>query len=1159
MDQELRRRSSAPRVVLWLGSRFSRESFGALFDDLGRLPLIAAFSDSADRSVERALLDDRDRVDMRYPVGVANLEALEALTTGQLPIYYLGGAGQSGAGQNKRKAARLRDAMLGELDACAEQRPLYCALGIATGDELAEMLCNLGTYDVDAPLFVVGLPEDQYKRAIKESQGQPDETPVLPLLRTDDWPALRDWAIREQVRLFLGDAVPSVRMAPAGWGMVDVPLGPAFADASLKIDDAVRIVTTQALHAPPGADPNALFEAFMAPDERERARSAVDDHAEWHAIDAGIPLLRSGLRERVEKVAEVLRSAGADPLRNLPIVWLPTEPGAGATSMLHQIAHAVAKRGHPTLVVKQQAEGLSARAVSELLNELRAGAETALSRKRSIAETPPEVPALLVLDAPHAGTEGLEDLPDQLTRRERRQVVTLWALPVEPGHARLPASMDAHEWYSQHALVHSVRRPRKTDVFLEPLGCHVGADELKALERHARELREKHGIGRIELRDSASWQDFQRRSRFKGLGVIHDAVDAELVDQFTAPEELFWPSVFHFLTQRTLVDPHQHYRDALSAVQQALGRDGTALLLQIAKASHLGLPLPDTALRDFLAAEGEPRPDATEEPAGHQARGGKAEVTKERIDQLREVWRGGRKSPALATLDAYQRVRRIVYELERLNLVRSLVLNGFAWLRMTHRAVARALLVAACEPTAELDGLGLSGEVEHCKEVLSDRRGYEGLRQLLRALTLSQSNVRFCELISLAQLQGTGEDDREDWITGAGEQRLKAYEELSPAIHQASRALLHHHANVLRYSVRFKDLTREQRLQRLHQAEKLLNQALDQPWISGRKDEHPAHLLTTMGFVRLNQAAQQEQAEERVRLETAARDSFETALTMLPDTRHTRLGLSELLMRRAEAAYAQQTDAAVAEAAGMAARVLQLLELEPTNERHRWYATKERAHRLFGDEKAMVYLQRLQERGVEESFLIVAERCLGFGDVAGAIGWLQPITEGTKVARNLRAARRLAHVYAQHDAYSGLFSERHRLLASVESSGTPLTPDEEFQLACLDYQFGRYARGASRFSALRAGDRSRQVSLPAWVLADEQGRPAVFTGRISQRTEGPRGWIDVYSRASGEKLFYTQFFVRRFGNSRPGTALDVCIRFERMGAQAVPARSMSHG
>lgn len=1150
-DDELRRRSTSPRIVLWLGPGFQMDAHPELRKDLARLPLIATFTESTSTVFEQALVDIR-RLDARHPVAVTTTDTLEALLPGQLPIYYLSGA----AGDRFRspKLRRVhRDTLVSELSAIAEERPLYVALGVDGIEQVVDLMTDIGIYDADGPLMLLGTTDDCLAAALRRCGEDKEQIYVEPVASVAGWNELLQWCKGRQVDLLLEDAGATVRV-----GQIDVPLASIFADPSMKIDDRVRIVTTRALHAPPQEPRPALFEAFMAPDERARSKGALDDLAEWWAIDVGIPLVRPELQSRVNAVLGALEKGVPDGHGPAPICWLPTEPGAGATSMLHQIAHAVAKRGHPTLVVKQLADEVSARSISDFLVALREGARTVRQSAGDQDAIQTEVPALLVLDVPHSGTEGLEEVPERLTRSERRTVVTLWALNVEPGKVDVPAGQAKHDWYRRYATAQAVRKPLSSDVFLTPLRGELAVDELDALEQHARRLREKRGIGSIELKDRSTWQRFQRNASFHGRDVIADKEDSGTADDWLLAESLFWPGLFHFLTNRALVDPYQNYRQELHEVALTHGALGVTLLLQIAKCSVMGLPLPDTALRDFLRTH-LPRADSaapatSTPPVGS---GNEASRLASYVEALREHWTGRSRLPELTALDEHQQVRRLVVDFERRNLVRSLVLNGSAWLRISHRSVARALLDAACGPDSDLSELGLTQDLAECDLVLGQRRAYAGISRLLQSLDLTTTNVRFCELLSLMQLQGGDEGTHGEWASGEGEGRLEVYRKHLPAtILQASRALLHHFGNVLRRSTRASTLSEDEQRRRLHEAEKLLMRALDQPWISGRKDEHPGHLLTTLGLIQLHSSRLKgTQLAERQRLEALGRATLEEALTQVPDSRHTRLSLAENLVLAAERSAQSNDVGRRAEAAGLVARIMQLLEVSPTGVQQRWYETKKRAAGLFHHEEGMRFLQHLQERGIEDGYLLVAEICLSYDkpDIVGAIEWLRPLTDGARAGKNLRSVRRLAELYGRSDGHCLDFRTRHRLLSVLESSGISTTPDEEYQLAYLEYQLGRYAKGASRFAALRVGQRQKQVDLQQAMFLTDRGDVRIFNAQVKQ-SDGRRGRMDLFDLASRTKLFDTEYFGQQFDSLRLGATIEVAVRFSHSGTQAVPAR-----
>lgn len=242
----------------------------------------------------------------------------------------------------------------------------------------------------------------------------------------------------------------------------------------------------------------------------------------------------------------------------------------------------------------------------------------------------------------------------------------------------------------------------------------------------------------------------------------------------------------------------------------------------------------------------------------------------------------------------------------------------------------------------------------------------------------------------------------------------------------------------------------------------------------------------------------------------------------------------------------------------LAAECLQLLSVEPTGHHTRWYKTKVETAELFGDVQGREYLAGLRQQGVEDGFLLTAELMLAeeLPRVREAIDLLDPLVGGDEARKRPRTCRRLAQLMLELPDYECRFEDRYRLLALVESQMQRLTPHEEFQMACLAYQLGRYPEGRRRFAQLRNTGRGQDVAgrKRPYLVDLETGEPLLCRG-VVVRLEGGQGWMRLESEKDGRNLFEAPFTRRLFGDQVVvHRTYPAIVRFTEKGPKAVPAR-----
>jgi hypothetical protein len=283
-----------------------------------------------------------------------------------------------------------------------------------------------------------------------------------------------------------------------------------------------------------------------------------------------------------------------------------------------------------------------------------------------------------------------------------------------------------------------------------------------------------------------------------------------------------------------------------------------------------------------------------------------------------------------------------------------------------------------------------------------------------------------------------------------------------------------------------------------------------------------------------------------------------SALLEIPGSRHTRLALAEHCVRDAQQT-ARRGD--LQKAAALASEALSLLSVDPHGApgvEMRWFNLKAEAAGIFDGRERRAFLDALCEEGVEAGWLLKAELLIAQDNLPAwaAVELLAPQTQGNRASTGFRIARRAAELMATYPGGREQAAERYRLLKLVEDRAPTMTPDEEYQLACLSYQLGEYQEGKRRFAALRSSQRWRDVEFDGLFLSEPgTSVPRRFRGVVVQ-SEEHRGWFEVRDEQSSAKLFEAPFRARAFGDSRleKGAHRLISIRLNWQGPSAVPAR-----
>lgn len=1134
LTPELRSRLESPRIILWASPSYSPEQ--PLLGDLPRLGprLLAIYSET--EASTTALTSALGGIRARQTVTLASPRDLEAWKSDDLSIVALPPR-DIGDSRTRRIREKLLDHTLKQY---LGERPFVVGLGLDASDEdLRAFLEVIGDYDDATPVVLLGDPEALSQALDRVTV---DHRPHV----VTGWPSWEAFRLATEAARY---SLLTVEGPLVLVGEARVPLADVFEDPSLRLDGTWRLVTTRAAAPPPpGTDIRDLFRAFMDLNERRDARSADEDCLEWWAYLENIPLARPVAQQHTRAVLTELAGLKSSENKRPRVCWLPAEAGAGATAILHAIALEVARQGYPVLVLRQEARDADAEQVKEYLNSLRA-----LSRGGGEDEPDGrEHPALLVLDAQHAGLEHVEMLPDYLVRRHAFRVLTLWACNVAPGSDTIPHWVTPWDWFSDRLVGLKDLRPKKDDIFLLPaLPASASSTELTSLRDHVEALKTARHLDLPE-RTAATWEEFQRRQGFE-VDALLRATDLEATDkaavrhEFEA-ESLFWILLYHFLTNREADPVRAALRTRVDSI--LAGSFGVteadlvfSLLVEIAKASAWGLVVPESALVDWHS-----RPQEGTATAVDTAAGVGTISAAEAATRLKAWARGAGFGEAI---DPAAPVRRALDRLEEKGWIRRHTIGRSVMVRFPHRTLARIFLLVALEQHPE------KVTTQDARAIMLMEWAFEGFQQSLAALRPTDANIHYCEQLSEAIL--VGDDLWEGWRDDRGSARLAVYRRMPAQVRERSRVLMHHYAMVLRRSTFRRDIDPAEKRKRLGEAHEQLRRALEMPWRRGVRDEHPAFIRTTLGLVFNSLSLAATDRRESLEWLDQAKGALREALIDLPASRHTRLALAQVLLEEVrQSGHGPQ-------AAGPMAEALQLVSVEPTGNEKRWYQTRADLAGFFSEDARKQLIQDLKRRGVEDGYLLEAELCL----VPSADPWtldqsrrealqiLRQALAGEEVVKRPRVARRAAELMSHLEDESLLHEDRYRLLTLAESR-TQLTAMEEFQLAWLAFVLGRYGDGMKRFDGLRASQRAYEIDLSAeaWLVPSGGREPRKLQGEV-ERVEGDRGWMVVRDEAA-VRLFRAPFVARHFSRSgtvpRHGQTEPVLIRFTGMGPRAVPLR-----
>ncbi len=1039
----------------------------------------------------------------------------------------------------------LRDS-LGDLEAAREDRPLLLirqwptgridqARMIATSAELGQYLTN-----EQATLVLAGVTAEESADVALLIEALEDSDPFLPRVTVDSAIEAPE-AEYHDADAFLADIPPPSTGTEllVGDSGLRVPLHEICTDPSLRLDRFWRIVTAKAVE--PDRSPNAVQRAYDALwwlDERRFAPSIDEDHLEWWALDE-----RAGIAFRRQALARVTRSA----LSLLPAyrpreetLEVTVEPGAGTTVFLHQVALAAARAGYPTFILRALARDFSANAMKDFLLALENAAIPHAQRQQVDFSMPP---ALVVLDTQHS-SPAIDDSLDELVNRFRANVAILRAVAPQPARAlQLTQSLDPNE--------------------------------LAAVPRWLGSLIDQ-GITLAPLRDVSDLDDWVRRIH-GAANDSHHGFFRLLNHALRATNEAGAPG----LVANALRVRLDRLKDDLAAGgdRAPIAARELATVIELAKLRRLAdsspLQVPVSALRSAARAAEDlatavSAPDAIASPA---------KATPEQVAAFkRRAFRATALAPTgiaafytfltdqdfdarwFARVDTIERDDRSSLGADAVMMDFDVeVLSAFAAVvGETDDTALRALL------------LGAAGiEPDELPKLTRSAGDLFLVRRILRVLEASDAAGErdFCERLSEAFLRGS--DDRAEWINGSQEPRVQVFQSINRGIINASRVLLHHQAIVLRRSTWSRHLTDAQKIERLEKAVRNLEQANDLPWTTGRRDDSPTHLLTTMGLCLRSLERLKGDLGYRARAEDTLRRALKASRGLNP-TPHTRLALAEILIENLDARPEGAEDAADREKwlefdAQQALEAAALLATYQRGDGHRrWPSARQRLlgilPQLLGELSSVASMRSIAawlaaERDFLALFTTDGATTEGTDALVAKLEDLLPLARPSVV--NLLRERTASLLVTLQENELNWRREREAKIdelyqAVCEGRLAALPTIALYRWAVAKFQLGQYSPGSAMFRELRERRDARHLVVEEVLVRDPDGKPATFSARV-ERTDGDQLYLTI--EQAGRTLFRARGRADQLSAQHRGNAVQgVVVRLRRLGPIAVPPR-----
>lgn len=274
------------------------------------------------------------------------------------------------------------------------------------------------------------------------------------------------------------------------------------------------------------------FALIVERDALEPEEFALDDLREflearlgnWKAYAASAVVERSYRSDKGKTFREELRSALTRVSHDEPetftfVLQLPSEGGAGATTLVRQAAFEAARDGHPALLLRPEQVEIDLEDILSFSTVLLDAAATAGVKEH--------VPVVIVLDVEHSKLTFASQITQLLSAHSRRAVI-IQVAPIPDG------------------AVAEVRHKRFTR--LRPLSADLQPGEVDSCERTFSSVISKWNLP-VDIRTAADWRAYESKSNWQGgNGDAHS---------------VFWVALRFFLLEGMAPAEKEVYADAL--------------------------------------------------------------------------------------------------------------------------------------------------------------------------------------------------------------------------------------------------------------------------------------------------------------------------------------------------------------------------------------------------------------------------------------------------------------------------------------------------------------------------------------------------------------------------------------------------------------------
>jgi hypothetical protein len=892
----------------------------------------------------------------------------------------------------------------------------------------------------------------------------------------------------------------------------------------------------------------------------------------WRAFAHGLPWKRGS--SHMNSVLDGLDRMRKDDL-DVYCVNIPVEPGAGATTLLQQIAFEVARRGYPCLLHRPFSSELNYDLLRRFLTDLQyeAGAAKGL---------PPPI-AVLVFDSPSVEGDSkslLQDLAARLSRDGRRALV-IRSVPVRQ-------ISEANELSFKRNYEMRTRGGVQQD-WLPPIAASLTAQEQNALADWAAKHFAQVGqpVSDASLETIRNWNlEEQQVPLLISLYFI-------LTDEFRAKAGLGKHLIDRLKKLLpTAASPKARNADAetrpvtreelLAAFGQpgALGPrfsghavadrdDVAAIFVALAALGSLRLGAPRDVLDAIAGVERDRIHSAiallekndlalTDLPVDGEAVAGR-EFKKRSDDRLAPV--------AFYTAKETVGLRHPAYGL--------LVLD---WLRNPGGLEDRQLLASKGQAAAFLQ----------CSEwgQTDIERRFRLLEPILQALKPNAAQAKFAADVSVRFLRLQRREARSEMNNFQWQKPQfvrEAFSWLNESVVRQSAVTLHSRG-ITRYKTCFPNLPMDECRQRYEQAVSDLEMALE---LARRHEstEHPGNIITSLGLLYLGWAERARQEGQRSggtedewrSIDSRVEKTLRDGLRERRDNPYAACGLARYLLERCKRALRSDVAASPTDHAACGqdlSEALELLQIEPEAYfAAEWNELWRLAIDLLSDAESKHVISGLKTSGDELGFALECMKAL-----KGLIP-TEPTEDGERVNAFQVANRILSEAkiratakrcpladllrYALFSADSErlrkpAFDQRFKLLESLRDTRYLDQPIWRFDHAMLAFQVGRYPEGAESFAWLRKNGRFFEVPRERSQLLTESpisSKAMRVTFRIvvpGAEGEKGSGRVEQPVRFRDPVPFSARAFMSRGKSVAPGTVTSCFIRLNPAGPFAEP-------